>query len=342
VCARVTAAAVLALAAAGCSDSSQKPVAAVPAPAAEQHLVYVYGKDPSQASVWIADVDGSHGRKLGAGSVAVLTLDGKAVAVRRRDGIYLLSTSGRVLRKLTSGRLRPQAWSPDGQTLIATRAGQLGVLELDAIDRSSGRVRRLADGSLYGFDFSPKGDEVVYSRAPTVTGQGLCGDVFDLYVAKVSGGKPRRLTRDGTEAFPVWGPSGIAFSNFPGGGTIEDCSAPGIWTMNPDGSNVKPVIDRAPANLAGDGLYGLQPLAWLDANHILTGIRSDNGNQGAVLDTKSGKLRRLPDYADEASSDGRFVVGRGNDTYGVHMAIVGVDGHRVFLRKDACCPDWNR
>jgi hypothetical protein len=342
VCARVTAAAVLALAAAGCSDSSQKPVAAVPAPAAEQHLVYVYGKDPSQASVWIADVDGSHGRKLGAGSVAVLTLDGKAVAVRRRDGIYLLSTSGRVLRKLTSGRLRPQAWSPDGQTLIATRAGQLGVLELDAIDRSSGRVRRLADGSLYGFDFSPKGDEVVYSRAPTVTGQGLCGDVFDLYVAKVSGGKPRRLTRDGTEAFPVWGPSGIAFSNFPGGGTIEDCSAPGIWTMNPDGSNVKPVIDRAPANLAGDGLYGLQPLAWLDANHIMTGIRSDNGNQGAVLDTKSGKLRRLPDYADEASSDGRFVVGSGNDTYGVHMAIVGVDGHRVFLRKDACCPDWNR
>ena len=340
-CARVIAAAALALAVAGCSDSGQKPVAAVPAPA-EQHLVYVYGKDPSQAGVWIADVDGSHGRKLGAGSVAVLTPDGKAVAVRRRDGIYLLSTSGRVLRKLTSRRLRPQAWSPDGQTLIATRAGQLGVLELDAIDRSSGRVRRLADGSLYGFDFSPKGDEVVYSRAPTVTGQGLCGDVFDLYVAKVSGGKPRRLTRDGTEAFPVWGPSGIAFSNFPGGGTLEDCSAPGIWTMNPDGSNVKPVITRAPANLAGDGLYGLQPLAWLDGNHILTGIRSDNGNQGAVLDTKNGKLRRLPDYADEASSDGRFVVGSGNDNNGVHLAIVGLDGHRVFARADACCPDWNR
>jgi hypothetical protein len=166
--------------------------------------------------------------------------------------------------------------------------------------------------------------------------------VFDLYVAKLAGGAPRRLTRDGTEAFPVWGPSGIAFSNFPGGGTIEDCSAPGIWTMNPDGSDVKPIVDRAPANLAGNGLYGLQPLAWLDGSHILTGIRSDNGNQGAVLDTKSGKLRRLADYADEASSDGRFVVGSGNDAYGVHLAIETVDGHRVFLRKDACCPDWNR
>lgn len=329
----------LALAAAGCSSGGQDHAAP---PSAAQHLVYVAGKDASHPSVWIADVDGNHGRRLGTGSVAVLTPDGKTVAVRRNDGIYLLSTSGKVLRKLTSRRLRPQAWSPDGQTLIATRAGQLAVLELDAIDRSTGRVRVLNRGSIYGFDISPKGDEIVYSRAPTVSGQGLCGDVFDLYVAKLAGGGSRRLTRDGTEAFPVWGDSGIAFSNFPGGGTVEDCSAPGIWTMNPDGSHVKPIVDRAPENLATTGLYGLQPLAWLDGSHILTGIRSENGNQGAVLDTKSGKLRRLPDYADEASRDGRFVVGSGNDNYGVHLAIFGVDGHRVFTRRDACCPDWNR
>ena len=240
----IGAAAVL-LSVTGCSGRGHDAAA----PAANRHLVYVAGQDPSQAGVWLADVDGSHARRLGPGSVAVLTPDGKTVAVRRPGGIYLVSTGGKVLR---------------------------------------------------------------------------------------------RLTRDGTEAFPVWGPSGIAYSNFPGGGTIEDCSAPGIWTMSPDGSNVKPLIERAPSNLAGDGLYGLQPLAWLDGNHILTGIRSDGGNQGAVLDTKSGKLRRLPDYADEASSDGRFVVGSGNDVRGVHLAIYGADGHRVYLRKDACCPDWNR
>ena len=333
----IGAAAVL-LSVTGCSGRGHDAAA----PAANRHLVYVAGQDPSQAGVWLADVDGSHARRLGPGSVAVLTPDGKTVAVRRPGGIYMVSTGGKVLRRLTSRRLRPQAWSPDGRTLIATRAGDLAVLELDAIDRKTGRVRLLSSGSIYGFDFSPKGDELVYSRAPSVTGQGLCGDVFDLYVAKLAGGAPRRLTRDGTEAFPVWGPSGIAYSNFPGGGTIEDCSAPGIWTMSPDGSNVKPLIERAPSNLAGDGLYGLRPLAWLDGNHILTGIRSDGGNQGAVLDTKSGKLRRLPDYADEASSDGRFVVGSGNDVRGVHLAIYGADGHRVYLRKDACCPDWNR
>lgn len=333
--------AVLLLGATGCSGSSHRSSA--PPPAGGAHLVYVYGQDPSQARVWIADADGSHARKLGPGSVAVLTPDGKTVAVRRPGGIYLLSTAdGKVLRRLTPRRLRPQAWSPDGQTLIATRAGDLAVLELDAIDRKTGNVRVLTGGSIYGFDFSPKGDEIAYSRAPTVSGQGPCGDVFDIYVAKLAGGAPRRLTRDGAAAFPVWGSKGIAFSHFPGGGTIEDCSAPGIWTMNPDGSNVKPVIDRAPTHLAGDGLYGLQPLAWLDDTHILTGIRSDNGNQGAVLDTKSGKLHRLPDYADEASRDGRFVVGSGNDATGVHLAIYTADGHRIYLRRDACCPDWNR
>lgn len=333
--------AVLLLGATGCG--SHHAAAPAPAPAGGRHLVYVAGADASTPTVWIADVDGSHARKLGPGSVAVVAPDGKTVAVRRADGIYLLSSvDGKVLRRLTPRRLRPQAWSPDGQTLIATRAGDLAVLELDAIDRKTGRVRVLNSGSIYGFDFSPKGDEIVYSRAPTVSGQGPCGDVFDLYAAKLAGGASRRLTRDGADAFPVWGPKEIAFSRFPGGGGIDDCSAPGIWTMNPDGSNVKPVIDRAPARLAGDGLYGLQPLGWLDGDHILTGIRSDNGNQGAVLNTKSGKLRRLPDYADEASRDGRFVVGSGNDVSGVHLAIYGADGHRVYLRRAACCPDWNR
>src|SRR5437763_12802973 len=181
------------------------------APMANRHLVYVAGQDPSRAGVWLADVDGSHARRLGPGSVAVLTPDGKTVAVRRPDGIYLVSTGGKVLRRLTARRLRPQAWSPDGQTLIATRAGDLAVLELDAIDRKTGRVRLLSSGSIYGFDFSPRGDELVYSRAPSVTGQGLCRDVFDLNSAKLAGGAPRPLTRAGTEAFPVWGPSGIGY-----------------------------------------------------------------------------------------------------------------------------------
>jgi hypothetical protein len=310
---------------------------------AQRHLVYLAGESLAKASVWIAGVDGSHARRLGRGSAAVLSPDGRTVAVLRRDGIYLLSASGTNAHRLTRRHLQPQAWSPDSKTIFATRPKVLAVLELDAIDRDSGDIRVVASGSLYGFDFSPKGDQLVYSRAPVATGQGPCGDQFDLYVTKVSGGKSTRLTHDGVSGFPVWGRERIAFSRFPTGVSIQDCSAPGVWTMDPDGSHVRAVIARAPEALASNDLFGLQPLAWLDAQHILTGVRTGAGNLGAVVDTRTRKLRQLRDFVDEASTDGRFAVGSGGDNEGVHIAIVRLgDDRRVLLRHGACCPDWNR
>jgi dipeptidyl aminopeptidase/acylaminoacyl peptidase len=309
---------------------------------ANRHLVYVAGSDPAHSYVWIADVDGSHGRRLGRGLVAILTPDGKTIAVRRNDGIYLMSTTGRVLRRLTPRRIRPGAWSPDGRTLIATRAGPLDVIELDAIDRRTGHVRVIAAGSIYGFDFSPRGDQIVYARAAIATGQGPCADQIDLYVVPVTGGTPRQITHDGGVAFPVWGTSGIAFSRFPGVSSVDDCSAPGIWAIDTVGSTAKPIVVRSPTEFVGDGLYGLQPLAWLDRDHLLIGIRSFGGTQGAVLDTRSHKIHRLADYADEASSDGRFVVGSGEARGAIHLTIQTADGKRIFHRDDACCPDWNR
>ena len=271
------------------------------------------------------------------------TRPGETRVAATPETVKKMAASGKHARRLTSQRLEPQAWSPDGKTILATRPKVLAVLELKAIDRRSGRVRVVASGSMYGFDFSPKGDELVYSQAPVATGQGPCGDQFDLYVTKLSGGTPTRLTHDGLDAFPVWGPSGIAFSRFPAGATIQDCSAPGIWTIDPDGSHVRPVISRAPEELASNDLFGLQPLAWLDDDHILTGIRTNAGMMGAVVDTRTHRLRKLDDFANEASSDGRFAVGGGGNDQVVHLAVVRVsDGHRVLFRKNACCPSWNR
>src|SRR5437763_2877521 len=79
----------------GCSGSGHDAAA----PMANRHLVYVAGQDPSRAGVWLADVDGSHARRLGPGSVAVLTPVGKTVEVRRPCGIYLVSTGGHELRR---------------------------------------------------------------------------------------------------------------------------------------------------------------------------------------------------------------------------------------------------
>lgn len=310
---------------------------------AEHRLVYLAGDDPSTARVLLAGADGGHARSLGRGSAAVLSPDGGRVAVLRRGGIYVLAPGRAPARRLTRERLHPQAWSPDGATLIATRAGPLNVLELDGVDVETGKVRVIASGSMYGFGFSPDGSRIVYARAPTATGQGLCGDQVDVYETKVEGGKPTRLTHDGLSAFPVWGRAGIAYSRLPEGTTLQDCSAPGIWTMSPGGADAQPVIERAPVDLATDGLYGLQPIAWLDERHILAGIRTNAGTLGAVLDTRSRKLRRLGEFVDAVSSDGRFAVGSGGDEQLVHLAIVRIaDGRRVFRRVSACCPSWNR
>jgi len=332
----VAGAAALVLTAAACrGGETAQPV--------ERHLVYVRGNGVEPASVWIADVDGAHRRNLADGSAGILSPDGESVAVYRgRRGIFVVSSDGKRERRLTARNLRPQGWSPDGKTLVATASTERSVYQLVALAPDTGRERVLARGSLYGFDFSPDGEQIVYSQAPEATFEGICGDQFDLYVAKLDGGKPKRLTRDGLSAFPVWGTSRIAFSHFPANITLQDCSSPGVWTVDPDGSHVRTVVDRAPDSIVLRGFYGFQPLAWLDDEHVLIALRSDSGNEGAVLNTRSGKLRRLNAYVDEASKDGRFAVGSGGDQE-LDLSILRVDdGRRLFLSRNSCCPDWNR
>ena len=331
----LAAATALSAAACGGGGKTSRPI--------QHHLVYVRGTGVNVATVWIADVDGRHPRRLGTGVAGVLSPDGTTVAIAKRGGgIYLVPSEGGRERRLTARQLQPRAWAGDGKTLFATAQTANAVVELDALDRTSGRVRTIARGSLYGFDVSPDGEQLVYSRAPEATTEGICGDQFDLYVTDVEGGEAKRLTHDGLSAFPVWGESGIAFAHFPPGGTLQDCSSPGISTIDADGANERAVLERAPDAIVFSGFYGLQPLAWLDARRVLVGLRSDNGTEGAVLDTRGRNLRRLNDYADEASSDGRFAVGSGGEQ-SLAVSILRIsDGKRVFHRNSACCPDWNR
>lgn len=326
----------LVLAASGCGGGKGSSPA-------ERHLVYVKGTGLGDATVWIAKPDGSDARKLTSGVAGVLSPDGRTVAVARRGrGIFLVPSRGGHTRRLTARTLRPQAWSPDGKSVLATAATDRAVYELDALDRDSGRRQVIARGSLYGFDFSPQGDELVYSRAPQPTFEGICGDQFDLYVSKLDGSDAKAITHDGLSGFPAWGPGGIAFAHFPSGGALADCAAPGVWTIDPDGSNEHAVIRRAPDSITLAGYYGFQPLDWLDGEHVLVGLRTDSGTEGAILDVKTRKLRRLGDYTDLASSDGRFSVGSGGDQ-GLILSLLRLsDGHRLLVRKNACCPSWNR
>jgi hypothetical protein len=53
----------------------------------ERRLAYVAGDDPANATVVVARIDGSHPRRLGPGTVAVLTPDGRALGVLRKNGV---------------------------------------------------------------------------------------------------------------------------------------------------------------------------------------------------------------------------------------------------------------
>ena len=216
--------------------------------------------------------------------------------------------------------------------------------ELLALDRDDGSSHSLAKGSFYGFDVSPDGSQLVYSRAPEVTPEGICGDQFDLYVTKLDGSSAERITNNGVSAFPVWGPAAIAFSISPAPGTKFDCSAPGIRTIDPDGSNPKTVIDRSPDSINLLGFYGLQPLGWADDSHLLIGLRGESGTEGAVLDTDSKQIRRLGEaFADQDLERRAATRSAAAAKDALVLSIMRLsDGHRASMRKNVCCPDWNR
>jgi hypothetical protein len=241
-------------------------------------------------------------------------------------------------------------WSPDGKRLLA------GVAKLAVVDVGSGRVRVIARGGLYGFGFSPDGRRLVYARAPRESLEGICGARIDLYAADLNDGSPTRLTHDGRSAFPVWGPRRIAFMRMPRRLRFDDCFAPGIWNVRPDGTDLQPIVARAPRALSRAGYYGLQPVAWLNGGDLLVGVRTEWGNEAAVLDTRTRQLRRLllhsgkaprrsaqAFYVDEASRDGRLALGAGGNEK-VTISIIRVsDGRPTFtVRGAVCCPDWNR
>jgi Tol biopolymer transport system component len=319
---------------AGCGDEQTAPKRV----AGERHLVFARGPSAETAQVWIADVDGTHARKLTSGTSGVITPNGRTVAVGRpKTGIYLVPSAGGQPKLLTSKPLSPIAWSGDGKWLVAATAATLA-----RINRSTGDVRIIARGPIYGADVSPAGDELVYARAPHSSFRGLCGDQVDLYTTGFGGEKPTRITKDGLSAFPVWGPDGqIAFSHFPGT-SMEDCRAPGVWTVKTDGSDPQTILDRAPQDTSfeGSGFYGLQPVAWRQDGQVLVGIRGDYKNAAAILDTGSHKLRRLAGFADKSSFDGAYLVGGDFETGNV--SITRVSDAKRQLVKDACCPDWNR
>ncbi len=125
--------------------------------------------------------------------------------------IYLLTGSGKVIKRLTSMRgsdVSP-TWSPDGKqfAFVSNRAGtpQVYIQDLD-----SGRARRLTYEGNYNTQpsWSPRGDRIAYSSM--VDGR------HNIFVIDTEGQDPVQLTFEaGDNEAPTWSPDGsmIVFSS---------------------------------------------------------------------------------------------------------------------------------
>jgi Tol biopolymer transport system component len=156
--------------------------------------------------------------------------------------LYRVSVSGGTPTLFTGslrGDLYDPEWAPDGQTLLFSRAADLGGdPSLYAASGDGSRVHRLTVGRFErtdeDADWSPDGRRIVFARS-SITGPGI-------YVMHADGTRKRRLTA--TDDFaPVWSPDGrkIAFVR-PGAGALGSIRPKGIYLMRADGSRVRRIV----------------------------------------------------------------------------------------------------
>lgn len=305
---------------------------------------------PSRDEVWIARVDGSGKRRLAPGIASAVSPDGRWVAFGGNcepelthycPDLYVVGTSGgepRLLARQAAAE-GPVVWSPDSARLAALRSVDDERRELVTIDVGSGDTVVLARGDatdFTGWSFSPSGDEIAY------------GLRADIYVAAAGGGSARRLTRDGSSGFPVWGRRGIAFARFVpyrGWGRHE------IWRIDADGTDRRTITGRVPDRLLGQGIEGLIPVAWSgDGARLLAALLNEFGGVPYTVNPRTGAIRRVGDYSfhawpDGLSRDGRFVLveDRGVEIdVRSHIEVVRYEGGRVrVLARRAGAASWN-
>lgn len=324
---------VVALVGLACVPASQGGTRAAPV------LVYEKGD-----AVWVARVDGSGARQLTEGFAPRVSPDGQLVAFLRssptgKASLYQIGTGqGKTETSLLARDVDDFAWSPDSRRLAYEAGLQLVVFEVGGakvtIDRAPKRF-----GSFLGFGFSPDGRDLVWVKPVRTMGTVYAGD---LYRAPVRGGKILRLTRDGRNTDPVWGPDAIAFARFEPGTAATPFRRPSqLWTIGSDGTGEHRLSSARK----------LKPVAWsTDGRRLLACFVAEFSCAPAAVDPRAGTVRALPVAAGKSavtfalSRDGRFVlVSQGFFEVSQDVAqLPYAGGAATVLVRDADWPHWNR
>ena len=316
-----------------------------PAPRSEapaRRLVYMTHVGPANAEIVIAGVDGSNLHRLTSGFEPRISPDGRWVAFFRcpdcrpetvggRVDLYVIASGGGKPRVLVRGAQMAE-WAPNSKTILTEHAAALVAVSL------AGERRTLAHGRDFSADFSPDGQTVVFDRPRK--GRAICGFRSELVTVPVHGGRVRLLTSNG--GFPVWRARSIAFMR-----AVRPCrGVHTIWGVRPDGSGVRAIVPRLPPDVTQAGEYGMSPVAWLPGGRkLLASLDSEFSNEAAVVDVRTGALRRLGVPVDAVSRDGRWIIGQSGGAefpYSIVIAPVAGGRPRTIAHGLVCCPDWNR
>jgi hypothetical protein len=202
------------------------------------------------ATVWVANADGSHPRRLAHGTDGRLSANGRWLAYdflpRESSGEYLVSVSGGRQTRLGRGVF---AWSPRGARLAFAGKTALDLVEPALhLRRTLVRARDISDVS-----FAPDGRALVIVRS---TVHGTYADLrSDIFTVRLSDGRIRRLTHDGRSGAPAWGGGWIAYRHYR---RTKWPQIGGVWLMRPDGSE-QHLFARGDQS-AGSAHYGLDPV----------------------------------------------------------------------------------
>jgi Tol biopolymer transport system component len=178
-------------------------------------------------------------------AIGCVDADGKA-------GVYLVTTDGEVIRKLSEGdddRVGDPGFSPDGKFVVFwANKGLLGDPGFDGGDivvaSSDGkgkprRVTRMTD-TVYDADpaWSPKGDQIAFRRRDR-TGDRKNSDVYVIDADGKSEAKPLAHDPNADEQNPSWSPSGdqIAYKSKAKTAAWPDPPVDRVWVMNSNGTN---------------------------------------------------------------------------------------------------------